>query len=257
MATTTRPGGWTRRLLGLAALLCLVVGLTRVVPPPALGWGAYGLFLTIQLLIALVPFALAAVSLTAAGYTLRWLAHRSGRAGPSVRWRWWAPEAAIAAGALTGAWLAWHPQDTYLNPEGSERLAFRQPSLLEGPLGLHACSDVFVPVTVTYTDAAGRPLDQRACEAKESTAAMRVMNRVIQWSANAPGRVVVILPATGMHLFFPEPLPAEALPTQPAIDAYLNGEPVAAVHRLCGMRAWPANSAPGGTPDATSRLNPP
>ena len=99
-----------------------------------------------------------------------------------------------------------------LSPSGLEQLEFRLPSVLEGPLGLYPCSDIFVPVTVTCTDADGPRIVMRATDSKEQTAAVRVLARQVQWSTDTPGRVEVLLIEPGLRLVFPsqeQPPPCE------------------------------------------------
>jgi hypothetical protein len=165
----------------------------------------YYLLLLIQLGCALGLMALIAFCTSAVASGLREL-RRIWRSREEPRqWRWFSIEGAAVGAVATALWLTAAPRDTYLGPSGRERLEFRLPSLIEGPLGLHPCSDVFVPVTVTYTDVAGVRIVKRATESKEPAAAVRRLHRQIRWHDDGTVGVVVILPETGLRLSFPRP----------------------------------------------------
>lgn len=189
----------------------------------------------IQLSVALGAAAVIAVAVSVAGSIMRWLLCQLGLLSDARPWFGVTTEGMIVGLAAAGLWLGWAPTDIYPCHEGARRIEIRRPSLLEGPLGMHyGCSDCLVPVTVTYRDEDGRTVTQRDCEYRYGTSAERVCNRTIRWGTKQPPRVVVELPLSSDCLFFPEPVDSGhgTLPAH-AIGAYLRGEPVAAVQRLC------------------------
>ena len=85
---------------------------------------------------------------------------------------------------------------------------------------------------IDFVDAAGVRHRQQGTEGKTQSASERITNRVIRWSSGQPARVVVELPETGMHLFFPTPINTDRFPPEAAVEAYLRGEPVGAIRAM-------------------------
>ena len=195
---------------------------------------SFSVMSAIQIFFALGVAIVIAQMVSVVGSIMRWFMHRmggasAGRIGPSLT-----AEGMIFGLAVVGIWLGWAPKDIYPCREDARRIEIRRPSLIEGPFGLHGCSDVFVPVTLTYQDEEGLSVVQGGYEDKDGTPAQRVLNRTIRWGTNSLPRVVVELPETGDCLFFPEPIPEESFcPPESAIEAYLRGEPVDVVKRMC------------------------
>ena len=147
--------------------------------------------------------AMIAMGLSMARLVLRvWF--RGSCAAEKVRnWRWVSMEGAVVGAVVSVITLTAAPRDIYVSPSGLEQIEFRLPCLIEGPLGLHPCSDVFVPVTVTHTDAQGRRTVQHGAEGIQETPAMRVLSRDIEWSSEVSGNTIVVLSETGTQFSFP------------------------------------------------------
>jgi hypothetical protein len=218
--------------LGLLVTACVIV--------PALLMSrdnkGYCLLLGVQLLSLLFPFLLVALGLSAVGSFFRRIGGSCGFL-PRQRWRWVSAEGLMVGLVGAGAWLVWSPRDVYFSPTGSEMITFQEPSPLQTPLGIGPCSGVFKPVTVTYTDGHSRSFVQESWEETPLNATARVLNRTIQWGLGSPARAVVILPETGLGLFFPERVTNNFCPPDGAVATYLRDAPVQTVERMCGGRS--------------------
>lgn len=212
-------------MVSLSALFVLVT----VCPNMAFSRFAWSenfyLLLTLQLLLGFGLLAITSIVISTALSGLRNVSGRMARGQRKGNWRWLSPDGVAVAAALTTAWLVLPgAKHTYVNPSGKEYIEIRSPSLLEGPLGVNACSDVFVPVSVKYV---GGKHPNRVClgyEGREEDAANRAKQRQILWGSGTPARAVVVLPETGTALFFPEPMPDSSTPTDRMIKAYLKGD---------------------------------
>ena len=196
---------------------------------------AYCTTLAIQFLLALAAAVFIAVAVSVAGEIVRRFARWAGLLRDVRTWRGLTAEGCVIGLVVVGAWLRWAPTDVYLNPDRTHQVEVRLASLIEGPLGIHPCSDAYVPVTVRYRDENGHTIVQQSCEGRYSTNVERITARDISWSkGNTPCRAVVMLPETGACLFFPDPIEeGDYCPPQSAIDAYLNGELATKVEQIC------------------------
>jgi hypothetical protein len=229
-----------RLVLGVVVFVGMTVWISRLFQGHKVSFdfqAGYWLLLAMQVLLILVPVSLLTVGVSLAGSLFRWVAIRATRSGDKQQWKWVSAEGVLVGLVIAVGWLGWSHQDVYVRPEGSETIQFGQPSLFKCPLAIGPCSDVFVPVTVRYTDSAGRTYVQSACENRTYRDTERVMGRTICWSSNAPIRVVVSLPETGIYLFFPEPITNNFCPPTAALQAYLRGEPIEVVERICHTQA--------------------
>ena len=198
---------WIRPVVGLSAMFFLLVVWPEVTLP-RFSWSQLdNVFLAVQLLIGICLWAIIAAGISVATSVLRIVGARVREGHWSSERTWFFPEAAAIASVVTVAWLGVPETDTYTNPHGEEYIEIRLPSLLEGPLGINECSDVFVPVWVNYVGGKHLNIVNRASEGKEEDAAIRAKQRRVLWGTGTPARAVVILPETGTVLFFPEPMP--------------------------------------------------
>jgi len=188
-----------------------------------------------QLFFAMGVVFVIALVVSSAGFLLRWLLYLTGFSPDERSAFSLTAEGLIVGLVVVGTALGWAPKDVYTCGQSELlRIEIRSPSLLEGPLGFHHCSDCFVPVTVTYRDAISNlTVVQSGTDYSYGTRAQRASDRIVSWGTNTLQRVVVQLPASCDCLFFPEPVPdALECPSESVIDAYLRGEPVDVVQRM-------------------------
>lgn len=222
-----RPQSWRWRGLGILVTMALVILLADASPIRLV---VQCFVLALKLGAALLCVMAIASAVSGAGFIVRWIRSRGDPGNAPEKWRWISAEGLIVGLAAVVSWLSYSPTDVYLHGDDNRRIEIRQSSSLEESVESSCGSDIYVRVKVTYRDGNGRKFVQRSCEGRQSQATSRIMGRTLRWSTNGP-RAVVILhePGPGICLFFPEPLPIEVNYCPPAIEAYLRGDPIAAV----------------------------
>ena len=187
---------------------------------------AYGIKLTIQLILALAAAGVIAMAVSIAGSIVRMAMRLGGYRHDKPEWKLFSAEGAIVGLVVVGAWLGWSPRDIYPHPDEPSQIEIRNPSLLENPFGLPPGSSGLSALIVTYRDAKGNTLVQQNYEFDDVTAAKRVARCTILWGAKGTQRAIVQL-ANGNCLFFPEPWEDDdGCPPEDVSEAYLKGETV-------------------------------